>query len=178
MDSTDSGRPTAEDQNHGRVVLSLMQELALERTALRHGNPTERVVNFSCHEFCVVWNKEIEATRFGRLFPTAGDIQDTWPSTPPWVPEHRKKIKYGHRWKSNPSVLRYERRTRNHKSFHRLPATTWCKIGRKIRNRGFPFWLVSFQSRAHGSSQAPFRCSNGPRTLCSSLSVLCLLVTL
>ena len=53
-----------------------------------------------------------------------------------------------------------------------------CKFGRKKSKPWFPSWLVPSQSEAHGSSQAPFRCSNGPRLRCSPLSILCHLFTL
>ena len=42
----------------------------------------------------------------------------------------------------------------------------------------FPCWLVLSQFRINASSPEPFRCSHWPCARCSSLSILCLLVTL
>ena len=54
----------------------------------------------------------------------------------------------------------------------------WCvQSWTKNSAAWFPCWLVSSQSRINGSSQAPFRCSDWPCARCSSLSILCLLVT-
>ena len=84
------------------------ESLPLTATALRHGNPMERVFNCSYHDFLVVWGKVIEATRLGD-------------STQPLVPYRarhsgpsidaalgtrtRKEIKDRGRWKSDRSVL-------------------------------------------------------------------------
>ena len=44
---------------------SMCESLPLTATALSHGNTTERIFNFSDHDFLVVWSKVIEATRLG-----------------------------------------------------------------------------------------------------------------
>ena len=41
------------------------ERLPLTATAHSRGNPTERVFNFSFHDFLVVWNKVIEVTKLG-----------------------------------------------------------------------------------------------------------------
>ena len=204
------------------------KSLPLTARALSHGDPTERVFNFSCRDFLVVWDKEIEATRLGDFIQplVAYKTQHSGPSIDAALcTQTRKEIKYGDRWTSDRSVLRYERRVRPHKSFHRLPATyrayalqrenilhkaisgstpvtkclpfgesvsaqapawrilrgavQWCmQSWTKNSAAWLPCWLVSSQFRINGSSQAPFRCSDWQCALCSSLSILCLLVTL
>ena len=47
-----------------------------------------------------------------------------------------------------------------------------CKVGRRIRQRGFLVGLVQSQFRVRRSSQAPFRCSDWPRARRSALPIL------
>ena len=54
-------------QRHGRVVLRLVRELALDSGSSRPRNPKERAFNFNYHDFLVVWNKMNEAMKLGEL---------------------------------------------------------------------------------------------------------------
>ena len=102
------------------------ESLPLTATALSHRNPTERVFNFNCHDFLVVWNNVIEATRLGDSIQplVAYKTQHSRASVDAALGTRtRKESKYGDLWKSDRSVLRYDRRARPHKSCHRLPAT-------------------------------------------------------
>ena len=75
--------------------------------------------------FLVVWSRVIEATRLGDIIQQlvrymarhSGPSIDAALAT-----RTRKEIKDRGRWQSDRSVLRYEQRTRLHKSCHRLPA--------------------------------------------------------
>ena len=97
----------------------------LPLTSLSHGNPTERIFNFSYHDFLVVWSRVIEATRLGDIIQPLVPYmaRHSGPSIDAALATRtRKEIKDQGRWKSDCSVLRYEQRARLHKSFHRLPA--------------------------------------------------------
>ena len=122
--------PTAEVQNiygqrHGRVVLSLVRELALDGNSSQPWKHHRMHFNFSYHDFSVVWNKVIEATRLGDFIQPLVPYmaQHSGPSIDAALGTRtRKEIKDRGRLKSDRIVLRYEERARLHKSFHRLPA--------------------------------------------------------
>ena len=87
---------TAEVQNicsqrHGRIVLSLVRELALDSSSLCRGKPTERAFDGKCHDFLVVWNKMIEVTKLGNFIQPSlrsvnGTTQETFHRHCFWFP--------------------------------------------------------------------------------------------
>ena len=230
-DSADSGRPTAEVQNicgqrHGRVVLSLVRELAFDCNSSQPWKPyaTRLQLQFSRLLGLVVWSKVIEATRLGDFIqplvpymarhsgpsidaglgtrtrkeirprpvgmgPQRASIRAaiTAPQiVPPSAsglqslhPEMRKRVAQGDfRRHSDQQCSNASRSVAS--AWRLLRGAVQCSVRSwtKTSTQWFPCWLVSSQSRTHGSSQAPLRCSNGPCAWCSSLSILCLLVTL
>ena len=122
-------KPTAEVQNicgqrHGRVVLSLVRELALDGNSSEPWKP--HGTHFQLQLSRLLGGVEQnEASRLGDFIqPLVPNMaQHSGPSIDAALGTRTlKEIKGRGRWKSDRSVLRYEQRQRPHKSFHHLPA--------------------------------------------------------
>ena len=92
-------RPTTEvqkacGQQHGRVALCLVRELALDCSSPQPSKkPTERGFNFNYHDFLIMWNKMIDVTRLGNfippLVPYMARPQRTVHRRCPWYPHEK-----------------------------------------------------------------------------------------
>ena len=140
------------------------ESLPLTATALSPGNPTERISNFSCHDFLVVLRYDQRAQLHKSSHRSASGL-------PSLCPEMRKRVAQGdfrlhsHQQCSNASRSVNQFLPRRPRGAYFVVSVEWCmQSWTKNSAAWFPCCLVS-RFRINGSSHSDWPCAR-----CNSLS--------